>query len=248
MDVSSGEIVVMGAEPTHRVTFAPGHCGAMSLTPTDLAAAGRALAGRELARPSVTYVTRPAPALRGHLVKLYEEAAHLAKTAPDRLAHPEVARSLEEALIHAMIRCLTESTMSEVDSRTRNHAAVISKFEEFLEANCVEPIYLSEICIATGVSENTLRRCCHEHLRMSPIRYLWLRRMNLARAALTRADPATATVTGIATDYGFWELGRFSVEYRAFFGESPSVSLHRPPDDRRIAKNRPFDLPVTDFA
>src|ERR1700730_14427985 len=113
----------MGAEPTHRVTFAPGHCGAMSLTPTDLAAAGRALVGRELTRPSVTYITRPAPALREHLVKLYEEAAQLAKAAPDRLAHPEVARSLEDALIHAMIRCLSESTMGEAGSRARGHAA-----------------------------------------------------------------------------------------------------------------------------
>ena len=248
MDVSSGEIVVMGAEPTHRLTFAPGHCGAMSLTPTDLAAAGRALAGRELTRPSVTYITRPAPGLREHLVKLYEEAAQLAKTAPDRLAHPEVARSLEEALIHAMIRCLTESTMSEVDSPGRNHLAVISKFEEFLEANCVEPLHLSEICTATGVTERTLRRCCYEHLGMSPVRYLWLRRMNLVRVALMRADPATATVTGIATDHGFWELGRFSVAYRTLFGESPSVSLRRPPDDRRIARNRPFDFLVSDFA
>ena len=248
IDVSSSEIVVMGAEPTHRVTFAPGHCGAMSLTPTDLAAAGRALIGRELARPSLTYIARPAPALRERLVQLYEKAAQLAKVAPDRLTHPEVARSLEEALIHAMIRCLSESTMSEADSRARGHAAIISKFEEFLEANCFEPIYLSEVCVATGVSEQTLRRCCHEHLGMGPVRYLWLRRMNLVRPALLRADPATATVTGIATDHGFWELGRFSVEYRALFGESPSASLRRLPDNRCIAKNRPSDLLAGEFA
>jgi AraC-like DNA-binding protein len=83
---------------------------------------------------------------------------------------------------------------------------------------------------------------------MGPVRYLWLRRMSLVRAALMRADPATTTVTDIATDHGFWELGRFSVEYRTLFGESPSAALRRPPADRRVAQNRPFDLPVTDFA
>jgi AraC-like DNA-binding protein len=113
--------------------------------------------------------------------------------------------------------------------------AAMSKFEEFLASNCDQPVYLSEICAATGVSESTLRRCCQEHLGMSPVRYLWLRRMSLARAALIRADPATANVTGIATDHGFCELGRFSVEYRALFGESPSATLRRRSDDRRTA-------------
>jgi AraC-like DNA-binding protein len=53
----------------------------------------------------------------------------------------------------------------------------------------------------------------------------FLRRMHLARLALMQADPAVATVTQIATDVGFWELGRFSVQYKWLFGESPSATL-----------------------
>ena len=34
-------------------------------------------------------------------------------------------------------------------------------------------------------------------------------------------------VTEIATCFGFAELGRFSVEYRKAFGESPSQTLNR---------------------
>jgi transcriptional regulator GlxA family with amidase domain len=117
-----------------------------------------------------------------------------------------------------------------------HHAAVIARFEELLAANHEQPLYLAEICAATGVSERTLRVCCQQHLGMGPVHYLWLRRMHLARRALRLADPAGATVTGIATEFGFWELGRFAVEYRTLFGEPPSASLRRPADDRRAPR------------
>ena len=67
---------------------------------------------------------------------------------------------------------------------------------------------------------------------MGPIRYLWLRRMQLAHRALVRADRSTATVTDVATAHGFWELGRFAVAYRSLYGESPSVTLSRDPTVR----------------
>ena len=68
---------------------------------------------------------------------------------------------------------------------------------------------------------------------MSPKRYLMLRRMHLAHRALSTGDPEKTSVSEIATDYGFWELGRFSVVYRSLFGESPSTTLRRLPDDPR---------------
>jgi AraC-like DNA-binding protein len=121
----------------------------------------------------------------------------------------------------------------------------MGRFEDFLTANHHHPAYLAEICAATGVSERTLRVCCQENLGVSPVRYLWLRRMHLARRALIRADPEAVTVTEVASDYGFGELGRFSVQYRALFGESPSASLHRTANDGHREENHPVRLQVS---
>jgi AraC-like DNA-binding protein len=109
------------------------------------------------------------------------------------------------------------------------------RLEEVLDANPDRTLYVAELCAATGAADRTLRACCQEYLGMSPMRYLWLRRMHLARRALRMADPASTTVTEIATNYGFWELGRFSVAYRSLFGESPSAALRRPPDRKKVA-------------
>ena len=89
------------------------------------------------------------------------------------------------------------------------------------------PLYLPEICASIGVPERTLQSVCVDYLGQSTRRYLWLRRMNLVRRALALANPETNTVTTIANDHGFGELGRFAVEYRALYGESPSTTLRR---------------------
>ena len=103
------------------------------------------------------------------------------------------------------------------------------RFRRVLEENPSQSLYLLEICKAIGVSDRTLRLCCQEHLGMGPKRYLLLRRMGLARRALREASPLEATVTEIATRWGFWHFGRFAGAYRSLFGEMPSATLHRPP-------------------
>jgi hypothetical protein len=102
------EIIVVGfGLPIHFRSSGACHWGAMSLTLKDLAAAGQAITGRELIAPSFTQFIRPPAALLARLSSLHEAAGQLAKTAPDILSHPEVARALEDGLVHAMVSCIS---------------------------------------------------------------------------------------------------------------------------------------------
>jgi AraC-like DNA-binding protein len=245
--VRPGDIIVNDSLPMHRRTEAPCQWGAMSLTPDNLAAAGIAISGRELTVPSRSRIVRPSPPHMSRLLSLHDQAGLLARTSPDIFAHPEAARALEQALVHAMIDCLTDHMPVEDQVGTHTHMTIMARLEEFLAVNQDQPVYLAEICAATGASERTLRICCHKYLGMGAIRYLWLRRMHMARRALTRASAVTSSVTEIATDCGFWELGRFSVGYRTLFGESPSVSLRRPQDNRQTSQELLFCLATEEF-
>jgi AraC-like DNA-binding protein len=66
---------------------------------------------------------------------------------------------------------------------------------------------------------------CQEQFGTTPKRFLMLRRLHLAHKALRAASSSNASVTEIATRFGFWELGRFAVTYRDVFGETPSSTL-----------------------
>lgn len=119
---------------------------------------------------------------------------------------PEAARSLEQELIHTLVRCLTEGVSTQMTGGGRRHDMIVAKFEEYLEANSNTPLYLVEICEAIGAAERTLRVACEEHLGMGPIRYLAMRRMHLARRALLRAASSTATATPPTMGSGNWDV------------------------------------------
>jgi hypothetical protein len=103
-EISPGDLVVFRRGETYiNRSVGPSAWGAMSLDPAALATAGRVIAGRELTFPRETHSTRPPPELLCRLTNLHRGAVQLADEAPDRLEHPEVARSMEHDLVHLMV-------------------------------------------------------------------------------------------------------------------------------------------------
>jgi AraC-like DNA-binding protein len=246
LELSPAEIIVFRAgSEGHNRSLAACQWGSIALTHEDIATAGQTIIGRELIAPPFTHPIKPPLRLLSELLNFHNVAGHLARAAPEVLANTKVRRAIDQALTRVLILCVSEGQAIEVGSAHWRRAAAMRRLENFLEANSDRTVYAAELCAAAAVSDRTLRALCHEHLGMSPTRYLWLRRIHLARRALRMADPATTTVTEIATNYGFWELGRFSVAYRALFGESPSATLRRPPEDPRSQKiiGSPWQLP-----
>jgi AraC-like DNA-binding protein len=203
---------------------------AMSLTVDEMASVGEAVAGFDLTPPSDAMLITPRPAAMARLERLHAAAGYLAENAPEVIANPDAARGLEQILIEAMVDCLGDRQERENSSAQGQHAIVMRRFRRVIEENPEQSLFIPEICKAIRVSGRTLRLCCQEHLGMSPKRYLLLRRMHFVRRDLLAAAPDQTTVTDLATRYGFWQLGRFAVEYRSVFEETPSATLRRQPE------------------
>ena len=198
---------------------------AMSLPLAEIAAISAAFAGCDLSPPRDASIVTPPPSAMARLQRLHAAAGHMAKTQPDIIAHPESARGLEQALIEAMVACLATGDASEERAAQRRHALIMRRFHRYVAERPDQPLYIPEVCKAIGVAERTLRVCCQEQLGTSPKHFLLMRRMQLARRDLSKADPKTTTVTEVATRYGFWQFGQFAGEYKSMFGELPSVTL-----------------------
>jgi AraC-like DNA-binding protein len=203
----------------------PCRWGMISVSPKNLAAYARALAHVHLSPPPTPALLRPSSSAARNSQRLYARACRLAETKPQIVAHKEVARALEEDLLYAPTHCLIDEGARRDRGPKRHRVLAMARFEDVLSSHCHRPLPLPELCAAIGVPERTLWNCSAQFLRMSPVTYSRLRRLNLVRTALRQADPASVSVGDVARQHGFSELGRFAVTYRTLFGETPSTTL-----------------------
>jgi AraC family transcriptional regulator, ethanolamine operon transcriptional activator len=97
--------------------------------------------------------------------------------------------------------------------------------EAFLRGNPDRPISVAELCLLTGVAKRTLMLGFQEAFGLSPLAYHRRFRLNEARRELVRSLRQDVTVAQVALRWGFDHFGRFSVDYRNFFGETPTMSM-----------------------
>jgi AraC-like DNA-binding protein len=103
----------------------------------------------------------------------------------------------------------------------RNLARVVGYQRE----NLREPLKLAMLVDASGLTERTLHKQFRRFLGATPVAYLRRLRLIAAREALSRSTGPS--VSEVATSVGFVHLGRFSIAYKAAFGEMPSVARQR---------------------
>ena len=116
---------------------------------------------------------------------------------------------------------------------TQRSKTFLERVEEYIAEHCTEPLTLADLATVAGVSGRTLLAGFRRHRGISPMRLLKTSRLDRARSELLTADPDNVSVTVVALKWGFQHLGRFSVEYKRRFGESPSTTLqHRPTASR----------------
>jgi AraC family transcriptional regulator, ethanolamine operon transcriptional activator len=116
--------------------------------------------------------------------------------------------------------------------------AAVQRAEAYVRSHLDTLIPVAELCRVVGLSERGLRNAFYEVRGMGPKQWILTERLSRTQTALCTARAAALTVTAVAADHGFYQLGRFAGMYRKRFGESPSTTLQAACRDRGLLHNR----------
>lgn len=150
------------------------------------------------------------------------------------MAHSELDSSEEEAanIVASSIVWMGESSKqhSPIEISERVACIRVAKIaQRYVESHYQESVHIEDLCRVTGVGARTMQRCFRKYFDMSVSTYLKTLRLDSARRELLAAHSSEVTVTDIAMLNGCTHLGRFSVEFREQFSESPHEVLDSRP-------------------
>ena len=165
----------------------------------------------------------------------------------DLVAAPETEISKEEvsALVDCTIAWLGESapywgpeSMTIDPERVR----IAKKAQEYIEEHYDDCIHMEDLCGESIVGVRTLQRCFKEYFDVTVSEYLKTKRLDAAHRDLSDAHLKMNTVTEIALNHGFSHLGRFSVDFKERFGESPGLILAAKESQKSVVREIPASV------
>lgn len=133
------------------------------------------------------------------------------------------AVELQDDLTHMLVRAVGNPDALVVKSNYSQRQRAVDRALELI-ATMESVTTLRQVYEYSGVSYRTLNRAFKERFGIGPKQYIVATRLAGVRRAITVSPPDTR-ITDIASDWGFWHLGRFAADYKRMFGELPSDTL-----------------------
>src|SRR5579872_1060589 len=129
---------------------------------------------------------------------------------------------LGESILHVVFLNFPHS----LSNRLRRHqldatSRQIMKAVDFMHANMHQPLTLSEVAEATGISVRSLQYGFRRFRNVTPLDYLRQIRLEAVQAELS-SPLNMLSVKEVAAKWGFMHMGHFAARYRFAYGETPS--------------------------
>lgn len=134
-------------------------------------------------------------------------------------------------LIESMSLSLSVSLASAISSKVRSIVSRANKplcharkrrVKDYIESNIHKPISLTEIAGVAAMSPYHFSRSFKRSTGMSPVRYLWERRVAAAKAMIMAGG---TSLTFVALSCGFSSQAHFTTKFRIITGQTPAAFM-----------------------
>jgi len=119
------------------------------------------------------------------------------------------------------------TSVHDLGHRRLDSGKIVADAIDWVESSWTYRPTMSELCRATHASESRVRLAFVEAVGVPPSQYFQRRLLSRFRNDLLDGDPASSSVTEIATALGVTQFGRMAGRYRQAYGELPSDTLRR---------------------
>lgn len=162
------------------------------------------------------------PAVADTLRTLHLNAMASFAEGPSSFLDERAMLQLRDAVLIEWIEALPEKVDASELPKVAARKRLVDQACELMLACTDESLSMLDVCQRVGASRRKLNYCFQEVLGSNPVKYLRAVRLNGVRRDL-RAS--AGCVQDVAAHWGFWHMGQFSRDYKAQFGELPSVTL-----------------------
>lgn len=180
--------------------------------------------------PDINAPLAPGAGLRRMVEWLFAEASD-----GELLDHPLVAARIEATVMTALLETLPHNQAAVLGSGTETALAprFVRRAMDYIEQHAHEPLTAGVIAAAAGVSVRSLFAGFRKYRNTTPMAWLKDLRLDSARTELRLGSLERGGVTRTAMRWGFMHFGQFSAAYQRRFGELPSQTMARGPNNAR---------------
>lgn len=142
------------------------------------------------------------------------------------LTHPLAVHHLERVLLDVLLVAQPHNHSAALSAPApRSGHKDVSRAVELLRSDPARPWTIGDLAHEATTSARSLHLAFRDGLDTTPMQYLQGIRLERAREDILGAAPGTVTVSGVASRWGFVNLGRFAAAYARRFAELPSETI-----------------------
>jgi AraC-like DNA-binding protein len=146
---------------------------------------------------------------------------------PDRDPQPVGQGDASRLLAHSLLHTFPNNVVGDDRGTARDARdatqSVVRLAQRIIADRADDDLTMSDIAQECHVTPRALQYAFRRHLDCTPHAYLRRVRLDLVHQVLR--DGSVPTVGDAAARFGFYNPGRFAVEYRQVFGENPGQTL-----------------------